>query len=201
MEAETEAVVAEPVEAVMVVVPTLAAVTSPAATVATLGSLLDHDTGLPVTGDPPRLRTLAEIVDVAPEARVIGVDGVRAMLAGVLSGAPSPPQAVMRARTGRMRRRERSIAANVVRWKQRDKSGRRGFRLAFVRLDWLGLRRSHRTSDSQTSDLGIGVSVGWRSSWIELKEVRLEFILNPSLIPCSVFRRRQTSDHRFQTSD
>jgi hypothetical protein len=114
VEAEALPVVAVPAEAVMVVVPTLMPVTSPEETVATLGSLLVHVTGLPVTGLPPLLRTLAEIVDVAPDASVSGVDGVRAMDAGVLSGAPSPPQAAMRARTGRERRRESGIAANVV---------------------------------------------------------------------------------------
>jgi hypothetical protein len=79
----------------------------------------------------------------------MGVDGLRAMVAGVLSGAPSPPQAAMRARIGIVRRRETGIAANVVSGGEADKSGRRGFRLGSVRLDWLGLRRSHQTSDGK----------------------------------------------------
>jgi hypothetical protein len=50
--------------AVIVAVPILAAVTTPPATVATLGSLLDHVRTFPVSAVPPLLRILAVIVVV-----------------------------------------------------------------------------------------------------------------------------------------
>jgi hypothetical protein len=106
MVAVTAVPVAAPADAVMVVVPTLAPVTTPEATLATVGSLLVHETTLPVTGDPDRFSTRAVMVDVVPDATVIGVGGVRAMLAGVLSGAPSPPHASARIEMNAERRKE-----------------------------------------------------------------------------------------------
>jgi hypothetical protein len=81
--------------AVIVVVPTLIAVTRPLLTVATVGSELAQRTTAPLTGRPSRVVTAAERVAVVPETRDNGVGGEIAIAAGVLSGGaagPEPPQ-------------------------------------------------------------------------------------------------------------
>src|SRR5439155_14545144 len=101
--------------AVTVAVPTLTPVTTPLETLATVGSLLDQDTTA-VTDLPPRFRTVAASVVVAPDCSVSAAGGASVTVAGVMSGGvvPSPQHAAM------------SVAASTAQCRARN--GMREFR-------------------------------------------------------------------------
>lgn len=84
-----------PAAAVIVAEPVFTAVTNPALTVATVGSLLDHTTEA-ATVCPPLFCTTAASVSIWPDGREACADGVTVTEAGVTSGGTtgvSPPHA------------------------------------------------------------------------------------------------------------